>query len=360
MAAKAPSSAVKLVCVTKVARTKVELAEVLGALKGTSALVMTMGALHEGHLALVRAAKKAADNVVVSIFVNPLQFGPGEDYEAYPRDLKADLALLEEAGVEAVYAPEVDAVYPREPLVRIDPGPMAAVFEGKTRPTHFAGVLQIVHKVLNLVRPNIAFFGQKDAQQLALIRTMVADLDMPVEIRAVPIERDVDGLALSSRNAYLSPTERIEALALNQALAVGADAAQRGLSPKEVRDVAERHLREAPGVKIDYLALVDPETFAVIDGETFFAGGAAETSPSEGAAIKPASDGRSSPASGATMSAGGSGTMPAGDAETMSAGDAETVPATGAAPVHGRGLLAVAAWVGPTRLIDNMEVELRG
>lgn len=181
---------------------------------------------------------------------------------------------------------------------------------------------------------------------------MAADLDMPVEIRAVPIERDVDGLALSSRNSYLSPTERIEALALNQALAVGADAAQRGLSPKEVRDVAERHLREAPGVKIDYLALVDPETFAAIDGEAFFAGGAAGTSPSEGAAAIPASGGKSFPASGATM--------PAGDAETMSAGDAETVPATGAAPVHGRGLLAVAAWVGPTRLIDNMEVELRG
>ena len=309
---------------------------------------MTMGALHEGHLALVRAAKKAADNVVVSIFVNPLQFGPGEDYEAYPRDLEADLAFLEAVGVQAVYAPEAEDVYPRDPLVRIDPGPMAAVLEGKTRPTHFAGVLQVVHKVLNLVRPDIAFFGQKDAQQLALIRTMAADLDMPVEIRAVPIERDVDGLALSSRNS----TERIEALALNQALAVGADAAQRGLSPKEVRDVAERHLREAPGVKIDYLALVDPETFAAIDGEAFFAGGAAGTSPSEGAAAIPASGGKSFPASGATM--------PAGDAETMSAGDAETVPATGAAPVHGRGLLAVAAWGGPTRLIDNMEVELRG
>jgi len=351
-AAKVPSSAGKLVGVTKVARTKADLAEALGALKGTSALVMTMGALHEGHLALVRAAKKAADNVVVSIFVNPLQFGPGEDYEAYPRDLEADLAFLEAVGVQAVYAPEAEDVYPRDPLVRIDPGPMAAVLEGKTRPTHFAGVLQVVHKVLNLVRPDIAFFGQKDAQQLALIRTMAADLDMPVEIRAVPIERDVDGLALSSRNSYLSPTERIEALALNQALAVGADAAQRGLSPKEVRDVAERHLREAPGVKIDYLALVDPETFAAIDGEAFFAGGAAGTSPSEGAATMPASGGKSFPASGATM--------PAGDAETMSAGDAETVPATGAAPVHGRGLLAVAAWVGPTRLIDNMEVELRG
>ena len=305
---------------------------------------MTMGALHEGHLALVRAAKKASDNVVVSIFVNPLQFGPGEDYEAYPRDLEADLALLEAVGVQAVYAPEAEDVYPREPLVRIDPGPMAAVLEGKTRPTHFAGVLQIVHKVLNLVRPNIAFFGQKDAQQLALIRTMAADLDMPVEIRAVPIERDVDGLALSSRNSYLSPTERIEALALNQALAVGADAAQRGLSPKEVRDVAERHLREAPGVKIDYLALVDPETFAAIDGENFPAGGAAEASPSVGAV---------------TMRTDGAVTMSTSDGRSFPAG-AATVQAGGAPPKHGRGLLAVAAWVGPTRLIDNMEVEFRG
>ena len=305
---------------------------------------MTMGALHEGHLALVRAAKKASDNVVVSIFVNPLQFGPGEDYEAYPRDLEADLALLEAVGVQAVYAPEAEDVYPREPLVRIDPGPMAAVLEGKTRPTHFAGVLQIVHKVLNLVRPNIAFFGQKDAQQLALIRTMAADLDMPVEIRAVPIERDVDGLALSSRNSYLSPTERIEALALNQALAVGADAAQRGLSPKEVRDVAERHLREAPGVKIDYLALVDPETFAAIDGENFPAGGAAETLPSVGAV---------------TMRTDGAVTMSTSDGRSFPAG-AVTMPAGGAAPGRRRGLLAVAAWVGPTRLIDNMEVEFRG
>ena len=336
---------------TKVARTKADLAEALGAFKGTSALVMTMGALHEGHLALVRAAKKASDNVVVSIFVNPLQFGPGEDYEAYPRDLEADLALLEAVGVQAVYAPEAEDVYPREPLVRIDPGPMAAVLEGKTRPTHFAGVLQVVHKVLNLVRPDVALFGQKDAQQLALIRTMVADLDMPVEIRAVPIERDVDGLALSSRNSYLSPTERIEALALNQALAVGADAAQRGLSPKEVRDVAERHLREAPGVKIDYLALVDPETFAAIDGANF---------PAGGAATMPASDCRSFPASsGATVSAGGAATMSTSDGRSFPAGTV-TMPAGGAPPKHGRGLLAVAAWVGPTRLIDNMEVEFRG
>ena len=227
----ASSSPGRLVRVTEVARTKAELATALASLEGTSALVMTMGALHEGHLALVRAAREAADNVVVSIFVNPLQFGPDEDYEEYPRDLAADLALLGTVGVEAVYAPEAAEVYPREPLVRIDPGPVAALLEGKTRPTHFAGVLQVVHKVLNLVRPDMAFFGQKDAQQLALVRTMVADLDMPVEIRAVPIERDVDGLALSSRNSYLSATQRIEALALSQALVLGKDAAAVNITP---------------------------------------------------------------------------------------------------------------------------------
>ena len=296
----APSSPGRLVCVTEVARTKAELATALASLEGTSALVMTMGALHGGHLALVRAARETADNVVVSIFVNPLQFGPDEDYEAYPRDLAADLARLGTVGGGAVYAPEAAGVYPRQPPVRIDPGPVAALLEGKTRPTHFAGVLQVVHKVLNLVRPDMAFFGQKDAQQLALVRTMVADLDMPVEIRAVPIERDVDGLALSSRNSYLSATQRIEALALSQALVLGKDSAAHGLSAAGVREVALRYLAEAPGVRLDYLALVDPQTFQEIG------------------------------------------------------------PDEGAAPAVRSALLAVAAWVGPTRLIDNMEIELHG
>lgn len=173
---------------------------------------------------------------------------------------------------------------------------------------------------------------------------MVTDLDMSIETRTVPTERDADGLALSSRSSYLSPTERIETLAFNQVLVVGADAAQRGLSPKKVCDIAEQHLREVPGVKIDYLILVDPKTSVVIDGKTFFAGGVAEAPPSEGTTTMPASDDRSSSVSGATMFVG----------------DAEAAPATGAVPVRGRGLLAIAAWVGPTRLTDNMEVELRG
>jgi len=274
-------------------RTKDELHAALAELDGDVALVMTMGALHEGHLSLVRAAREAASNVVVSIFVNPLQFGPGEDYEAYPRDLDADLALLEPLGVAVVFAPGVDDMYPREPLVRINPGPMAEVLEGKTRPTHFAGVLQVVHKVFNLVRPQVAFFGQKDAQQLALVRTMVADLDMPLEIRAVPIQREESGLALSSRNSYLSDTQRIEALALNQALVLGRDAALHGASPEVALRTARDHLEAAPGVRIDYITLVDPDTFEAIDGEA----------------------------------------------------------------AASRGLLATAAWVGSTRLIDNMEVE---
>lgn len=277
----------------KVIQTKDELRAELAQRPGSTALVMTMGALHEGHLTLVQQARESADNVVVSIFVNPLQFGPGEDYEAYPRDLVADVKLLEPCGVDVVFAPEPEVVYPRTPLVRIDPGPIATMYEGATRPIHFAGVLQVVNKVLNLVRPDIAFFGQKDAQQLALISTMVADLDMPVEIKAVPIKREETGLALSSRNAYLSDEERIEALAINQALVVGRDAGARGARAETVRTVAENYLAEAPGVKLDYLALVDPDTFEEIRSES----------------------------------------------------DAT------------RGLLITAAWVGSTRLIDNLEVQ---
>ncbi|MGO1858342.1 pantoate--beta-alanine ligase [Ancrocorticia populi] len=279
-------------------RTKEDLRGALDQLSGSVALVMTMGALHDGHLSLVRAAKEAADHVVVSVFVNPLQFGPDEDFDSYPRQLDADIALLDTVGVDLVFAPEESEMYPREPLVRIDPGPMATVYEGKTRPIHFAGVLQVVHKVLNLVRPDVAFFGQKDAQQLALIRTMVADLDMPVRIQAVPIKREESGLALSSRNAYLSEDEYIEALALNQALALGKDAARHGAPPKEICGRATGYLNKAPGVKLDYLSVVDPETF-------------------------------------------------------------EDLTEVGV-PDHGRGLIITAAWVGSTRLIDNREVRFDG
>ncbi|MDO4887558.1 MAG: pantoate--beta-alanine ligase [Actinomycetaceae bacterium] len=334
----------------KLARTKAELSEALAGLQGEVALVMTMGALHDGHMTIVREARKAAPNVVVSIFVNPRQFAPGEDYESYPRDLEADLALLDD---EIVFAPEVEEIYPREPLVTIDPGPVATILEGASRPTHFAGVLQIVHKVFNLVRPTYAFFGQKDAQQLALVRTMVADLDMPVTIRAVPIVRDVDGLALSSRNAYLSATERIQALALSQALFLGKDAAGRGLDPLEI---ARRYLAEAPGVTLDYLVLVDPDTFEEIEPGQRGEGEAAAAADGVSGGSRAAGD-----ASHPVGDASGAAARPAAANVTGDASGAAARPAAEAAPTDKAGrtaLLALAARVGTTRLLDNMEIEL--
>jgi len=277
----------------RVARTRAELAEALTPLTGSRGLVMTMGALHEGHLTLVRRAGELADHVVVAIYVNPLQFGPGEDFDAYPRTLEADLALLEPAGVDVVFAPSDAEVYPREPLVRIDPGPVARILEGRTRPGHFAGVLQVVHKVMNLTRPDFALFGRKDAQQLALVTTMVEDLDMGVRIVPVEIVRDDDGVARSSRNAYLSAGERVQARALSRALAAGAAAAAAG-GPAASMAAARAVLDAADGVDLDYLVLVDPSTFTDL---------------------------------------------------------------TVGAPV---GLLAIAARVGPTRLIDNALVPFEG
>lgn len=277
----------------RVARTRAELTEALTPLTGSRGLVMTMGALHEGHLTLVRRAGELADHVVVAIYVNPLQFGPGEDFDAYPRTLEADLALLEPAGVDVVFAPSDAEVYPREPLVRIDPGPVARILEGRTRPGHFAGVLQVVHKVMNLTRPDFALFGRKDAQQLALVTTMVEDLDMGVRIVPVEIVRDDDGVARSSRNAYLSAGERVQARALSRALAAGAAAAAAG-GPAASMAAARAVLDAADGVDLDYLVLVDPSTFTDL---------------------------------------------------------------TVGAPV---GLLAIAARVGPTRLIDNALVPFEG
>lgn len=239
--------------------TKKELRERLRDANGTVGLVMTMGALHDGHLRLVEAARRDSDLVVVSIYVNPLQFAPDEDFDTYPRDLDKDLALLGDADI--VFAPSDDEMYPREPLVRIDPGAVATDFEGRTRPTHFAGVLQVVAKVLSVVRPDRAYFGQKDAQQLALITTMAADLDLGVDIVPVPIVRDQDGLALSSRNAYLSETDRAAALALVGALTAAKDAAAGGASPAEAEQILNETLASAGGVSVDYATIVSPETF---------------------------------------------------------------------------------------------------
>ncbi|MEU1157014.1 pantoate--beta-alanine ligase, partial [Streptomyces sp. NPDC005918] len=202
---------------------------------GRRAVVMTMGALHDGHASLIRAARRAAGpggEVVVTVFVNPLQFGAGEDLDRYPRTLEADVKIAEQAGADVVFAPDVDEVYPGgEPQVRITAGPMGTVLEGATRPGHFDGMLTVVAKLLHLTAPDLALFGQKDAQQLALIRRMVRDLNFPAEIIGIPTVREDDGLALSSRNRYLSPDERRTALALSQALFAGRDrhAAQEAL-----------------------------------------------------------------------------------------------------------------------------------
>jgi len=228
-----------------------------------NAVVMTMGALHAGHAALIRAARKQVGRdgrVAVTVFVNPLQFGAGEDLDRYPRSLEADVQLAEENGADVVFAPTLDEVYPNgEPQVRLSAGPMGAVFEGASRPGHFDGMLTVVAKLLHITDPDFAFFGEKDAQQLAVIRRMVADLDFDVEIVGVPTVREEDGLALSSRNRYLSEDERAQALALSRALFAGRDAGAQG--PKAVREAAAAVLDAADGVTLDYLALIDPDSF---------------------------------------------------------------------------------------------------
>lgn len=228
---------------------------------GRTAVVMTMGALHEGHLALVRAARAAADHVIVTVFVNPLQFNDPADLERYPRTLEADCALLEPLGVDAVYAPEVADVYPGgTPVVTVSAGLINDVFEGAHRPGHFDGVLTVVLKLLNLTRPDLAFFGQKDAQQVIAIRAMCRDLNVPVAIEVVPTVRDGDGLALSSRNVFLSPFERAEALAMPRALQEAAEVAAGGGSAALAEQVGRASLAEHPDVVVDYVGVLDPAT----------------------------------------------------------------------------------------------------
>jgi pantoate--beta-alanine ligase len=241
-----------------VAQTREELSRARAALQGPVAVVMTMGALHEGHAALIRAAARRG-TVLVTIFVNPLQFGPHEDLDRYPRTLAADLDLCGAAGAALVFAPTPDVVYPNgQPSVRIDPGAAGSMLEGASRPGHFAGVLTVVAKLLHLTRPDVAFFGEKDFQQLTLIRQMVSDLDLPVEIVGAPTWRDPDGLAKSSRNRYLAPNQRPTALALSRALAAGAAVANQGRNA--VLDAAHAVLDSAPGLTVDRLDLVDPAT----------------------------------------------------------------------------------------------------
>lgn len=221
----------------------------------TVGFVPTMGALHEGHLALIRQAKLANQVVIVSIFVNPLQFGANEDLDAYPRTLDADLELLRTEGVDLVFAPTVSDMYPDGMRTTIQPGPLGAELEGGSRPTHFAGMLTVVAKLLNITHASEAYFGEKDYQQLTLIRQMVRDLNMDAKIVAYPTVREPDGLALSSRNRFLDATQRESALALSAALAAGRHAA--GLGADAVVQTARSVLDAVDGLDVDYLELRD-------------------------------------------------------------------------------------------------------
>jgi pantoate--beta-alanine ligase len=285
---------------TGLVRTAAELRKHADTRPGEAAVVMTMGALHEGHAALVRAARERVGSgcVVVTVFVNPLQFGPNEDLDRYPRTIEADLELAERAGADLVFAPSVDEVYPGgEPQVRVTAGPMGERYEGASRPGHFDGMLTVVAKLLHLTRPDVAFYGQKDAQQLALIRRMAADLNFPVEIVGVPTVREGDGVALSSRNRYLSDAERVSARELSRALFTAAQAVPRGPEAvlRAARAILDHAAQMEPPIALDYAALIDPRDF------------------------------------------------------------------TDAAPDHtGPAVLAVAAKVGTTRLIDNIPLEFGG
>ena len=222
-------------------------------------LVPTMGFLHEGHLRLVDRARERADRVVMSIFVNPLQFGPGEDFATYPRDLERDQKLAAERHVDCLFLPDAKAMYPADPLVRVHPGAMADGLEGAARPGHFAGVLTVVAKLFHLVEPDIAVFGRKDFQQAMLVRRMVDDLNFALEVDVAPTVRELDGLALSSRNAYLQGDERRAALALSRALRAVEQAWRSGEA--DPGPLARRGLDvlRAPGVAPEYLALVDEQ-----------------------------------------------------------------------------------------------------
>ena len=223
--------------------------------------VPTMGFLHDGHLALVDEARRRTDVVVMSVFVNPLQFGPSEDFSRYPRDAEGDAAKARARGVDLLFLPDASEMYPRERVVEVVPRALATRWEGEVRPGHFAGVLTVVAKLFNIVQPDIAVFGQKDVQQATLVRAMVRDLDFPVEVVVAPTVREADGLALSSRNTYLSADDRRRALVLSRALR----AIQRSFAEGE-RDatsldwLARGVLSEESAVRLDYLAIVDPET----------------------------------------------------------------------------------------------------
>jgi pantoate--beta-alanine ligase len=257
--------------------------------QGNVGLVPTMGALHEGHLSLVRASRNRCRVSVVSIFVNPTQFGPQEDFSRYPRTLDEDCKVLESEGVDIVFAPDVRTMYPQGASTFVEVAEIGNRLDGASRPGHFRGVATVVAKLFHIVQPDVAFFGQKDAAQVAVLRRMVRDLDFPLELAVCPIVREPDGLALSSRNRYLSATERVQALALRRAMELAEKLAEGGeYRGSALVEAMTTVLREAEGVRVDYVAAVSPDTLLPVED------------------------------------------------------------------VRAGGLLAVAAWVGNTRLIDNI------
>jgi pantoate--beta-alanine ligase len=227
------------------------------------AFVPTMGALHDGHRSLIKLARSRGDIVAVSIFVNPLQFGPGEDYARYPRTLEDDLQVCESDGVDVVFVPSVRDLYPPGRQVTVDPGALGSVLEGHSRPGHFNGVLTVVLKLFNIIQPHVAIFGEKDAQQLACIQRMVSDLNISIEIVAAPIVRESDGLALSSRNVFLTATERAVARSISAALEKAATQSSVPSARAAAYEVLDRAQAE-PCFELDYATIVNPATFAEV------------------------------------------------------------------------------------------------
>ncbi|MET1413387.1 pantoate--beta-alanine ligase [Roseibium sp. HPY-6] len=252
-----------------ICRTKAEMRKTVQSWKRTGetvSLVPTMGYLHEGHLSLVRTAAQRADRAVASIFVNPTQFGPGEDLSSYPRDEKRDLDLLAAEGVHAVFLPSVEEMYTTAGDTHVEVPSLSGILQGALRPGHFRGVSTVVTKLFNIVTPDFAVFGEKDYQQLTLIRQMVRDLDMPLEIIAHPTVREADGLAMSSRNVRLSPDQRAEAVVLNLALGRAETLAASGATVQEIETALRSCLTEAPSAEVKSVDIRDAETLAECSG----------------------------------------------------------------------------------------------
>jgi len=235
-------------------------------LTGTVGFVPTMGYLHQGHVSLIRKSKQLCDHTIVSIFVNPTQFGPSEDYDSYPRDIERDIRILSSEGVDAVFSPSVQEMYPLGMDVIVDPGPIANKLEGARRPGHFKGVATIVCKLFNIIGPDMAFFGQKDAQQIVVLHRVVTELHIPVKLVPCPTVREDDGLAMSSRNVYLTPEERLVAPTLYQALMLVRDRWLAGEnSCDNLKNAARELLSQQPLIRLEYISIADPYTLEELD-----------------------------------------------------------------------------------------------